>query len=803
MGIMGLKMNGIFQRALLATLLSSVATVSLAATAAAPAAGAPSAAESASDAADADQAPEVDAITVTARRREEDLQDVPLAVSVTTAAKLDQTGTSSIVQLTQLVPTLQVLSPNARNTALTIRGLGASYGLANDGLEQGVGVYVDQVYNSRPAIATLDFMDIQQVEVLRGPQGTLFGKNTTAGALNVTTIDARNEFGGKAEASYGSYNFFQAKATVTGPIIKNLLAGRLSFVGSWRDGNLYNPVQKLDQNAQDSKGVRGQLLFTPTETLRVRLTGDYSSQQPECCTQLYVTVGTTLKPANQQYAALAAGRNYRPPSTNPYDRLADIDDAIQADQWLGGASVVVDYDLGWATLTSVSAHREWDWEPRNDRDYTALDVTRRSNNPSHQTQTSQEFRLTSNGARTLDWTAGLYYFDQNVTTHGVTEYGSDASYWLLPATNSPASLLEGYTVFNDSTIDTTSYAAFGQLTWNISERLRITPGLRYTQEKKDGSYAQTTTGGSVTPDATLLSRRLGIARPQSFSASTDDGSWSGQLAVAYDLDSNLHAYGTYSRGYKSGGINMTALPLNSAGLPSLAAAVIEPEQVSTYEIGLKSELFDRLVTANVAVFATEVNDFQANVVDSGPGALRGYLANVERVKIKGAELDLSTRSVGGFTSYLNLALTDGKYDSFKNGPCPLERIGTSTAACDLSGKELPGLSRWAGSVGGEYRQTTSLGGLAGEAYAGVDASFRSAYFADTADSIYTRISAYQIVNLRAGFKADAGWEAFITVKNAFNEDYLQNITVVSGNSGLVVGTPGDDRTVNFTVRASF
>ncbi|MDO8798936.1 TonB-dependent receptor [Phenylobacterium sp.] len=794
-------MNGIFQRALLSTLLSSVATVSLAATDTAPAPGAPSAADSASDAADA--APEVDGITVTARRREEDLQDVPLAVSVTTAAKLDQTGTSSIVQLTQLVPTLQVLSPNARNTALTIRGLGASYGLANDGLEQGVGVYVDQVYNSRPAIATLDFMDIQQVEVLRGPQGTLFGKNTTAGALNVTTVDASNAFGGRVEASYGSYNYLQAKATVTGPIIKDLVAGRLSFVGAWRDGNLYNPVQKLDQNALESKGVRGQLLFTPTENLKVRLTGDYSSQQPECCTQLYVTVGTTLKPANQQYPALAAGKNYRPPSTNPYDRLADVDDAIQADQWLSGVSAVVDYDLGWATLTSVSAHREWDWEPRNDRDYTALDVTRRSNNPSHQKQTSQEFRLTSNGARTLDWTAGLYYFEQNVTTHGVTEYGSDAAYWLLPATNSPASLLEGYTVFNNSTIDTTSYAAFGQLTWNISERLRVTPGLRYTQEKKDGSYVQTTSGGSVTTDTTLINRRLGIARPQAFSASTDDGSWSGQLAVAYDLDTNLHAYGTYSRGYKSGGINMTALPLTSANLPSLAAAVIEPEQVSTFELGLKSELFDRLVTANFAVFTTQVNDFQANVVDSGPGALRGYLANVERVEIKGAELDLSTRSVGGFTSYLNLALTDGKYDSFKNGPCPLERIGASTAACDLSGKELPGLSRWAGAFGGEYRRSTSFGSLAGDAYAGVDASFRSAYFADTADSIYTRISAYQIINLRAGFKAEGGWEAFVTVKNAFNEDYLQNITVVSGNSGLVVGTPGDDRTVNFTVRASF
>lgn len=535
----------------------------------------------------------------------------------------------------------------------------------------------------------------------------------------------------------------------------------------------------------------------------MRLNADYTVQQPECCTQWFYRVGTTLKPANQQYPALAAGLNYRPPSTDIYDRIADVNDPIQADQWLGGISAIVDYDLGFATLTTVAAHREWDWEPRNDRDYTALDVTRRSNNPSHQRQDSVEIRLASNGERRVDWTAGLYWFDQNVTTGGVTEYGADAAYWLLPATNSPAGLLDGYTVFNDSTIDTTSYAAFGQLTWKVTDRLRVTPGLRYTKEKKDGAYVQTTTGGMATSDPTLINRRLGIARPQSFSAKTDDGSWSGQIAFAYDFTDLVHGYVTLSRGHKSGGINMTALPLTSANLPAQEAAVIDPERVTTYEAGLKTELFDRFLTANAAVFATDVKDFQANVVDSGPGALRGYLANVEKVTVRGAELDLATRRVGGFSGYANLAYTDGKYDSFRNGPCPLERIGASTAACDLSGKELPGVSKWAGSLGGEYRRTAELGRFAGEAYAGVDANFRSAYFADASASKYTRLKGYELVNLRAGFRADAGWEAFVLVKNAFDENYVQNITVVSGNSGLVVGTPGDPRTVSVTLRARY
>ena len=456
------------------------------------------------------------------------------------------------------------------------------------------------------------------------------------------------------------------------------------------------------------------------------------------------------------------------------------------------------------TLTSVSAHREWDWEPRNDRDYTALAVTTKSANPSHQKQTSQEFRLSSNGRHTVDWTAGLYYFDQNVTTHGVTAYGKDASYWLLPGEGRPASLLDGYTVFNDSSIDTTSYAAFGQATWNLSDRLSVTPGVRYTKEKKDGSYAQATAGGAATTDATLLGRRLSIARPQSFAAKTDDGAWSGQVAVNYRIARDLNSYATYSRGFKSGGINMTALPLTAANTPNLSAAVVAPEKVQTVEAGLKSQVFDRLLTANLAVFHTEVRNFQANVVDSAAGApLRGYLANVKAVRVRGAELDLSTRSVGGFTGYFNLAYTDGKYVDFKNAPTPLENLTATTSAFDLSGRDLPGVSKWAGSAGIEYRRPFTFIDVEGDAFIGLDANFRTDYYADVTTSKYSVIKGNETFNLRLGFSGKNGVDAIVQVKNLTNEHYLNNITIVSGNTGLVVGTPADERTVNLTLRSHF
>jgi iron complex outermembrane receptor protein len=646
-------------------------------------------------------------VVVTARRREENVQDVPVAVAVIGGEQLARQGISTVGQLTQVVPSLQILSSNPRNTALTIRGLGASYGLANDGLEQGVGVYVDQVYASRPATATFDFVDIERVEVLRGPQGTLFGKNTTAGALNITTRAPTFDFEAQGELSVGDYDFFQAKASIAGPLVEDRLAGRLSFVRTEREGFLDNVVTGEKQNSLDNTGFKGQLLFTPTEDLTVRLYGDWGRQEPVCCTQVYVTAGQTLRPAAQQFAALAAGRGYAPPSLNYADRLADVDADIQATQELGGVSAIVDYDFGWATLTSISAYRKWDWEPANDRDYTSLDILRQSANPSKQDQTSQEIRLASNGRETIEWVAGLYYFEQNVTTTGVTEYGRDAAYWLTAA-QGPDALLDGYKIFNSSSIDTESYAAFGQATWNIRDDLRLTGGLRYTQETKDGVYAATTQGGLVTTDPVLIARRNGVARAQAYAADIDDGVLTGQASISYDVNRDVLVYASYALGSKSGGINMAGIPNAADGTPALTSAVVDPEEVTTFELGLKSQLFDRRLTANLALYATEIADFQANVVDSGPGALRGYLANIEKVEVRGAELDLAFRATDDLNGYFTLAYTDGEYASFTNGPCPLERIGTSTAACDLSGVELPGVSPWAASLGGEYRRTGRL-----------------------------------------------------------------------------------------------
>ncbi len=744
----------------------------------------------------------VEQVTVTARRREEDAQEVPVALSVINVQQIEATGTYDVGQLTSLVPSVQFFSSNPRNTAITIRGLGTSFGLTNDGLESGVGLYIDQVYQSRPAAATFDFVDVDQVEVLRGPQGTLFGKNTTAGAINIgiqiPTFERRVE----AEVSAGNYGFLQGKASISGPIAGNVLAARLSVEGTLRDGMVHNVTTGKDVNNQNNFSTRGQLLYRPDDEFSLRITGDYNTQKGICCALGYVTVGTTLKPAAQQFPALAAAAGYAPPSTDPFARLIDTNSPAQANQVFGGVSAIADWDFGPATLTSVSAWRTWNWDPASDRDFTKLSIQTISANPDNQNQYSQEFRVASNGKQTVDYVAGVYYFRQKIDATPIAQYGADATRWLLTPLTLPANLLNGYTSNAIAHSDTKSYAAFAQATWNITSDLHFTPGLRYTNEDKSGSYSQTVSGGNPRTDANNagdVAKLLSVVRPQSYAAHFTDGSVSGQVNLSYDIAPDSMVYATYSQGFKSGGINLAGIPLDANNNPVVSTAIIKPENVTTFEVGVKNEFFARRLTLNLAAFDTEDKNYQVNVVDSGPGALRGYLANIPKVQSRGFELDSNFVVAENLSGYLSAAWTDAKYVSFANGPCPLELIGASTTSCNLSGRPLPGASRWSVSGGGEYRLPIDDG----MGYVGVDASYRSSFYSDASDSKYLKIGSYGLVNLRAGYIFDSGWEVSVWAKNLFDQHYFQYLQPQTGNSGEVVGLVGDPRTVGVTVRVKY
>ncbi len=760
-------------------------------------------------------------IVVTARRRAETIQTVPIAMSVIGGTALAETGAYNVSRLTQLQPTLQFYSTNPRNSAANIRGLGAPFGLTNDGIEQGVGIYVDQVYYSRIASATFDFTDTERIEVLRGPQGTLYGKNTTAGAINITTRKPSFTPEARIELTTGNYQFIQAKASVSGPLIPDKLAIRLSAAITERDGTIHNVATGKDLNAQDNKSVRGQLYWKPTDTLDLALSGDYGQQNPNCCVQYYARTGATQRPLTRQYAALAAAQGYVVPSTNAFDRVTDVDTPLRAKQELGGVSLLGNLDLGASTITSVSAWRFWNWDPSNDRDFIGLPITTVSANPSQQTQYSQELRIASNGKHTLDYVLGAFYFYQTIDTQGLQVQGPAASAFLLNPTSAggknPATL-NGLTSRNTIGFTNTSAALFGKLTWNVSDRFQISPGLRLNYDKKRGDYVSVVTNGTGTA---LTADQRGVLAPQSYQPDFDNWNLSGDITAAYTVTSDIHAYATYARSYKSGGINLSGLPLDGSNNPILSAATVKPEKVNHFELGLKTQFLDRRVTLNLAGFWTEISDYQATVTNGQLGVLRGYLANAGKVRTRGLEFDSAFRPTDRFSFYANGAYTDAKYVKFVDAPCPPELSGGTTATagqtpspagtpggispqnCDISGQRLPGVSKWAFSYGAEYDLPATIGGLDGQVYLGYDGSYRSTFSSNPSRSAYTDINGYALSNFRLGFKAKDSWNVFGWLRNAFDEKYYEVLALQSGSTGLVVGQPGDPRTYGLTVSRSF
>ena len=783
-------------------------------------------------------------IIVTARRRSESVQTVPIAISVIGGQALAEVGAYNVNRITQLQPSLQFYSTNPRNSAANIRGLGAPFGLTNDGIEQGVGIYVDQVYYARIASATFDFTDTDRIEILRGPQGTLYGKNTTAGAINIYTRKPSFTPEARVELSGGNYDFFQGKASVSGPIIDDKLAIRLSTSITTRKGTIYNARTGKNLNSQDNISFRGQLLWRPTDSLDLTLYGDYNRQNPECCVQYYVRTGATQRPLSRQYASLAAAQGYAVPSTNAFDRVTDVDTPLAATQSLGGTSLVANLDLGGATLTSVSAYRFWDWKPSNDRDFIGLPITTVSANPSQQSQYSQEFRIASNGTRKLDYVAGLFYFYQTIDTQGLQVQGPAASRFLLNPGNAPflangcstltanacnPAVLNGLTSVNTIGFTNTSAAAFGKLTWHVTPAFQIAGGLRVNYDKKDGSYVSVVTTGagavlSCTAAAqanSVVKDQCGVLAPQSYTPQFDKWNVSGDLTLAYTVAPTVHAYATYARSYKSGGINLSGLPLDANNAPILSSATVKPEKVNHFEIGLKTQFFDRRATVNFAAFWTDIEDYQATVTNGQLGVLRGYLANAAKVRTRGIEIDSAFRPTSRFNLYANGAFTDAKYVKFVDAPCPPELSGGTSAAvgqasspagtaggispanCDISGQDLPGVSKWAFSYGAEYDLPVSIGRLNGQFYVGYDGNYRSRFSSNPSPSAYTNIDGYALSNFRLGYKTPNDFNIFGWVRNAFDQDYYEVLATQSGSTGLVVGQPGDPRTFGVTISKSF
>jgi iron complex outermembrane receptor protein len=726
----------------------------------------------------------MDEVVVTARRTTEKAQDVPISLSVVTPATLKRTGSFTLQDLQSLTPSFTAYQSNPRNASIGIRGIGVSS--AADGLDTSVGVYIDNVYLGRPGMALEDLIDIDQVEVLRGPQGTLFGRNSAAGVLNVTTKKPSFDFGIDAEASVGDYDYNQERFSITGPLIDGLLAFRATVFNTRRDGYIANTTTGSPGNSIGRDGGRLQVLYTPTSKLSVRLIGEFSNENDTCCVSSLKTVlSPSVTSATARTLTAFSELGYTPvPSL--YSSANNSPQDMRTNQY--AVSAQLDWNLDWADFTSITAERYWMFNPLQDSDGTPLDIIQVNVADTHDWQYTQEFRLASKPGR-FSWQAGVYLFDQNLRDHYVlNQFGSQAGAFytdylrtMNPAA-APVSIGTGSQYIGDTREVTDSAAAFGQANYKLTDKLTLTGGIRYTYDHKHGV---TTTSDVGTPYTTT-------SIPFDDNVAVSDGNVSWLASADYKLYRDSLVYLSYSTGYQSAGLNLNSYV--AAGTP----LVLQPEKVRDWEVGIKQSLFQRRVTLNLDGYWTDLTGLQANIYPTN-GA-KSYLANVGDVVSRGVEAELTVTPVEGLTLTANSSYNDAHYTSYTNAPCP---VG-GAAVCNLTGRPLYEAPRYIANLLAEYR--FHLGERL-DPYVVGQYSYRSFAYGTVDDGPLTRIPGYPLLAARVGATFGGGrYDLSAWVENALDKTYFLNLSTLSlpgaGTFGIA-GQLGAPRTYGMTLRAHF
>jgi iron complex outermembrane receptor protein len=722
----------------------------------------------------------IETVTVMARRREEDAQDVPIPIAALSGETLERSGQFRLEDLNQHLPSTNVFVQNPRQSSIAVRGLGNNP--ANDALESSVGVYVDNVYLGRPGMANFDLIDIDQVALLRGPQGTLFGKNTTAGVLNVATRQPTFEPEANIESSLGDDSYWQVRGAVSGPLVEDRLAGRLSVVRTARDGYIQDPVRGSDLNESGRQGYRGQLLWRATDALEVRLIGDYNRESSDCCVGVIKSLGANdgaayLSRIAATGATYAFDPNYRTTYLNSYQHMS-------VEQ--GGYSAEANWKLDAGTLTSVSAYRYWDFVPINDADGTSLSAIINAGQSVNDEQWSQELRWASPSDRTVEYVTGLYYFYQAQDNLLETQYGPDAGIWL----NRPQ-FNDGYTA-TTTNLHTRSASLFAQVTWNVNEDFSLNAGVRGTRERKNTIVHRLAPTG---PNPAIA-----LALPEYYSGDLEreDDNVSALLSASYKLTRDTLLYVSASRGAKSGGINPAVPPSVAGGLPANESLFIEPERARDYELGVKTKLADDRVQLDANLYWTDVDDYQATRMGIINGVSTQILGNIGGVRTRGVEVELAARPFDGFTVALTGSYNDATYTSYHNAPCPAELL--PAPSCDLTGQRLYLTPRWVANPSVSYE--TAVGGL--RAFGNVNYAWRSSFFGSSDSSRLAELDAFGVLNVRIGVRGTAAgrpWTLALWSNNALDEIYFQSLS--RGANGEYSGFRGAPRTYGATVRVDF
>ncbi|WP_457867843.1 TonB-dependent receptor [Pseudomonas aeruginosa] len=728
-------------------------------------------------------------VTVTARRREEDSQKVPTPITVLGGETLEAQRISRVQDLQQVLPSVNVAYIHARQSSVAVRGIGNNP--ASDGLEGSAGIYLDNVYLGRPGMAVFDLLDIEQLELLRGPQGTLFGKNTTAGVLNISTRAPTFTAERTVEVSGGQDGYFQGRGTVSGPLGETL-AGRLSAYRTRDDGYIKNIHDDNYLNGGERQGARGQLLFEPNEDFSLRWIADYNEE--DSSNGSMVVYGGAER--FWQRAALVGAS----PLRDPQRRKVNINGRQHVSVHQGGSSLEANWNLaGGYRLTSISAYRYWHFTPANDEQLNVSAIND-TGVEVHDRQFSQEIRLASPTGGAFDYVVGAYAFRQNLGNKTFTSYGPLADLYLLGA--NLGALNDTYSKANGK-IETDSFALFAQGTWRLTERLDFTAGLRGTYEEKNAKVERfAPLGGAAVGGVGAAVRNGQLGAYDSGDLSQYNFAPSALLSLSYQFSDDLLGYASLSHGEKSGGVNLAVGSAPSAGADSL---LVGPERANDAELGLKSTLFDRRLLLNANLFWTGIHGYQATTLYQAPGStqLVQVLANAGSVRSRGLEFEATALPLRGLTLNFNGSYNDVTYLSFKDAPCPAE-VSTRPGApssCDLTGQRVVGASKWIANLNGEYQWRLDD---RFQPYVSASYAYRSAAEGTLDNSDLSKIDGYALVNLAAGLRSDLGdgqLDTSVWLKNAFDKDYyLSAFASINGSYTASVGQP---RTLGVSLRYDF
>ena len=683
-------------------------------------------------------------ITVTARKRNESIQDVPISIVALSAAEIESRSLSSLRDLGQFVTNVSYFQNGQvgnGSAAVFIRGVGQFNVFPTR--DPGVGIYLDGVFLGRMQGVDLDLTDVERVEVLRGPQGTLFGKNTTGGAINIVTAKPDLDgFSGSAEVIFGRYDRIDGRLGVNVPLVPGKLGAKLAVSSRNQDGygrrlDFTTGDTLVDAGDVDRVSTRGSLYWTPTEDFNALLSFNYARHRETGAPRKiaeFITVPTTF--VAQVYNNFL-NPDYGPAFTtsNNFDNFATGTDANDVDAW--GTSLTLSWDIGSLNLKSISAYRDNDSFVGVDPDGTPHRFIDSANTFDFD-QISQEIQLGGLAFNDrLNWVTGLFYFEEDNTENSTTEFAVEV--FQAIGLEVPANDIEQ----TDTTSE--SIAVFGQGTFSLTKQLSLTAGVRYTDEEKSFERSSIASLSGVPLP--------GIAKKKaSFDAVT------GRVGAVYRFNEDVMVYASLSEGFLSGGINVSAQ----------AAPPFKPEKLTSYEVGLKSEYFDKRLRFNSAFFYSDYKDIQFSIISVLPGTLIPIrtIGNAAKAEVWGFEMDASAVPLESIILSAGIGHIDAKYE---------EVDSSSGITTDTDFALTP---KWSATLSGTYEMPLGSGG---DIKANVSYSYKSQIEHNIPNNPFIRQDGYGLVNVRLiWISPGSDWEVAVFGTNLTDEEYLQATTNFAG-----------------------